>query len=162
MGRREIMQQIAQETIEISKNGQYQIGNRIYKFNTQNNSELFTNTNNIISTLKNKPKVKETIIEVRNESTVDAVYRLSGKDSTNLSLGILNFASAYNPGGGFQSGAMAQEECLAYCSDLYLKQIEGKGCCYYEINRGRNNPIYTDTMIMSNVTFFRKGRNYNG
>ena len=39
-----------------------------------------------------------------------------------------------------------------------MKQITGEGKEYYEINRRKNNPIYTDTMFMSNVTFFRNSR----
>ena len=150
------MIQIAQDTIEISNYGEYQIGNRIYRFDTTNNTELFTNMDEVISKVKQKNKVSNTTIEVVNEGTVDAVFRLSKGNQKNMSLGVLNFASAYHPGGGFESGAMAQEECIAYCSDLYKKQVDG-AWDYYEINRAKNNPIYTDTMFMSNVTFFRNG-----
>ena len=156
MNRRDTMIQIAQDTIEISKQGEYQIGNRVYVFDTANNTKLFTNMDAVIGKVKEKKTKNDTIIEVRNEGTVDAVFRLSKDVQKNMSLGVLNFASAYNPGGGFESGAMAQEECIAYCSDLYKKQVEG-AWDYYEINRAKNNPIYTDTMFMSNVTFFRNG-----
>lgn len=148
--------QIAQDSIQISELGEYQIGNRIYSFDTTNTTKLFTNMDEVIAEVKNKSKIGNTKIEVRNEGTVDAVFRLSKGNQKNLSLGVLNFASAYNPGGGFESGAMAQEECLAYCSDLYKKQVDG-AWDYYELHRANRNPLYTDTMFMSNVTFFRNG-----
>lgn len=156
MNRRDMMIQIAQDSIEISKLGEYQIGNRIYRFDTENNTKFFTDFTTVVSEVQKKPKVGNTQIEVCNEGTVDAIFRLSKSKQKNLSLGVLNFASAYNPGGGFESGAMAQEECLAYCSDLYKKQVDG-AWDYYEINRAKRNPLYTDNMFMSNVTFFRNG-----
>src|SRR5215831_15589275 len=46
-------------------------------------------------------------MEVHNETTFEALQRLAdGVDH----VGCLNFASAKNPGGGFLSGAQAQEE----------------------------------------------------
>ena len=158
MNRRDTMIQIAQDSIEISKKGEYQIGNRLYRFDTANDTKLFVSMEEVINEVKKKAKVGHPFIEVVNEGTVDAIFRLSKNKQKNLSLGVLNFASAYNPGGGFESGAMAQEECLAYCSDLFMKQTTGEGKEYYEINRRKNNPIYTDTMFMSNVTFFRNSR----
>ena len=112
-----MLQDLAQKTIEISKNGKYQIGNRIYNFETENKTEIFKDCDfdRIKSCIELKEKFLNTKIEIKNEGTVDAVFRLSKDSDKNMSLGILNFASAYNPGGGFESGAIAQEECLAYC-----------------------------------------------
>ena len=150
------MVQVAQDTLKISEVGKYQIGNRVFQFDTENNTKFFTDLTEVVSEVQKKEKVENTKIELRNEGTVDAVFRLSNGNQKNLSLGVLNFASAYNPGGGFESGAMAQEECLAYCSDLYKKQVDG-AWDYYEINRANRNPLYSDNMFMSNVTFFRNG-----
>lgn len=69
-------------------------------------------------------------------------------------VGLLNFASARNPGGGFLNGAKAQEEDLCRCSGLYpclLQCME-----YYEVNRNQPSLLYTDYAIFSpDVPFFK-------
>ena len=42
-----------------------------------------------------------------------------------LCVGVLNFASAKNPGGGFLNGSMAQEESLAIASAMYVCMCQG-------------------------------------
>ncbi len=70
-------------------------------------------------------------------------------------VGVLNFASAKNPGGGFLGGAQAQEETLARSSGLYpclTSQMEH----YYEPNRNGTSLLYRDTAIASiDVPFFK-------
>jgi len=71
-------------------------------------------------------------------------------------IGCLNFASAKNPGGGFLSGALAQEECLAAASSLYPSLSQPKCLEMYEYNRSRKTCLYSDYMIYSpNVVFFK-------
>jgi len=85
--------------------------------------------------------------EVVNESVVDTIFRLEN-------CGVLNFASAKNPGGGFLNGAVAQEECLAISSDLYNSQLQAFQ--YYDINRKCGTLLYTHNMIYSQgITFIR-------
>ena len=91
-------------------------------------------------------------IELRNESTLDAIIRLSVLE--NKPFGVLNFASAKNPGGGFLGGAIAQEESLALASSLYASQLNHSA--YYETNRACKSMVYTDCAIWSpDVVFFR-------
>ncbi|MDE6220121.1 MAG: TIGR02452 family protein [Lachnospiraceae bacterium] len=98
-------------------------------------------------------QLRETRTE--NLSTVDAIRKLAAEGKDNI--GVLNFASAKNPGGGFINGAMAQEESLAASSTLYRTLTAHEE--YYRKNRAQSSMMYTNHAIYSpDVVFFRDGR----
>ncbi|KAF6741279.1 hypothetical protein DFP72DRAFT_945851 [Ephemerocybe angulata] len=75
-------------------------------------------------------------------------------------IGVLNFASATRPGGGFRFGASAQEESLARSSTLFKALESDRMKEFYEKHKdegqlGRDN-FYSHAMIYSpEVLFFR-------
>jgi uncharacterized protein (TIGR02452 family) len=99
---------------------------------------------------------KPTGIEVTDETTLQALYRLSREcgDSPVPRVCILNFASAKNPGGGFKKGSAAQEESLARSSSLYpclAKFLKP----FYVHNKSKPG-VYTHRIIYCpQVTFFK-------
>ena len=137
----------AQETLDIFQQGHYFLnGNKVVcqsNFNAEFLSEK--ELDGINPQLGNyTPKY-----EVVNESVVDTILRYEN-------CGVLNFASAKNPGGGFLNGSLAQEEALAVSSDLYNSQLQKHEL--YDINRGCRTTLYTHNMIYSRgITFIRNG-----
>src|SRR5258708_1288580 len=74
------------------------------------------------------PSTAQAVVALTEESTLSAARRLEADNPC-----CLNFASARHPGGGFLSGARAQEESLARASALYaciVRQTE-----MYDYNR---------------------------
>ncbi|KAF8146861.1 hypothetical protein K438DRAFT_1868513 [Mycena galopus ATCC 62051] len=74
-------------------------------------------------------------------------------------IGVLNFASATRPGGGFISGARAQEESIARSSNLYSSLMTPTGQRFYALHKSgdeKKNKYYTHAMIYTRgVQLFR-------
>lgn len=94
---------------------------------------------------------RPTRIDVRNETTFQALVRLAASGDGHLAC--LNFASAKNPGGGFLNGSLAQEEALACASGLYPCLLKHPNTTKAIGNR---SALYLDLTIFSPlVPFFR-------
>jgi uncharacterized protein (TIGR02452 family) len=93
----------------------------------------------------------ETRVQVTNETTLQASLRLIERGLRPLAL---NFANGIHPGGGFLTGARAQEETLCRSSALYQTLVNDP---MYEEHRKRQRPDSTAWAIYSpDVPIFRK------
>ena len=116
------------------------VSNKYFKQikNTINRQTVFDDQN-----VEFRTDVK-TDVEFINQDTVSALFTL--KDS--LKVCILNFASFKHPGGGFLTGAMAQEEALCHVSTLY--PCISSEVSYYEYNMSHlNEGLYMNRAIYS-------------
>ncbi|MER7672002.1 TIGR02452 family protein [Kitasatospora sp. NPDC096128] len=94
-------------------------------------------------------------IEVTAEGSVEAARRLVAAGAGPV--GVLNFASARNPGGGYLRGARAQEEDLCRSALLYSCLVEAPD--YYEAHRASTDLRYSHRVIVSPaVPVIRGGR----
>jgi uncharacterized protein (TIGR02452 family) len=139
-------------TLQILKEGKYQVANKTINVREEIQNcieKTYTiapqDWNTILSDATNKQANLDftTNIELWNCSTIEAII----KANKGLKTGVLNFASAKNPGGGFLGGASAQEESLARSSSLYASQT--KSDAMYKYNRGQTDFLYSDYMIYS-------------
>ncbi len=93
----------------------------------------------------------ETAVQVRNETTLSACFRLLEQGVRPLAL---NFANGVHPGGGFLHGALAQEETLCRSSALFMTI---KNDPMYAAHAERPLPDSTDWAILSRgVPVFRR------
>lgn len=94
-----------------------------------------------------EPLGKSCRITVSAMRTLESAYKLS-KEYPGNRIGVLNFASATNPGGGVIRGSNAQEECLCRCTTLYpCLDVELLWKGYYTFHRKRHSALYTDACI---------------
>ncbi|MFJ9844605.1 TIGR02452 family protein [Kitasatospora sp. NPDC101155] len=94
-------------------------------------------------------------IEVTAEGSIEAARRLVAAGAGPV--GVLNFASARNPGGGYLRGARAQEEDLCRSALLYSCLLEAPD--YYEAHRASTDLRYSHRVIVSpDVPVIRDGR----
>ena len=116
------------------------------------------------STKPNPTHSSPTHISILHVTTLDAARILDNvyksNPSENGKTGILNFASATKPGGGFQNGADAQEESIARSSTLSIALKTEKAQQFYNLHNRENAEnaaaYYSHSMIYSpNISIFR-------
>lgn len=89
------------------------------------------------------------VITITQERTLESAERLH-EEYPDFRIGVHNFASATNPGGGVKTGSNAQEECLCICSTLYqCLDTDEMFSKFYGMHRKRKDLRYTDTCIYS-------------
>jgi uncharacterized protein (TIGR02452 family) len=144
-------QMIAAETLEILEAGHYTapsgrtVSIAASRDQARDRTRLYRPDD--LSTRRQEWPARQTEIEVTGETSLAASRRLDDP-------ACLNFASAKNPGGGFRSGAHAQEEGLARSSALYPTLLRARE--YYDFHRAQRDPLYSDHMIYSpRVPVFR-------
>lgn len=147
--------QIAEHTLQLLEQGHYEnASGQLVDLETLNRDCIAHTvcynpdelTDILERVLAQSPAYDATEYEVVNETTLQGGHRLvtSGEFEK---VGVLNFASAKNPGGGFLNGMQAQEESLARSSGLYPSLLEGQD--YYDFHRQQKSSLYSDHMIYS-------------
>ncbi|KAJ7270282.1 hypothetical protein C8J57DRAFT_1321564 [Mycena rebaudengoi] len=98
----------------------------------------------------------QTVIETLEATTLDAA-RNAGFKGYRRPIGVLNFASAEQPGGGFTNGASAQEESIARSSTLYASLITPTAQQFYSVHSAHGKGgYYSHAMVYSpHVVVFR-------
>jgi uncharacterized protein (TIGR02452 family) len=91
-------------------------------------------------------------ITMLNCSTVAAIIRYASSH-TPTKTGVLNFASSIKPGGGWRTGAQAQEESIARASTLCLL-LETRQASRFYTERGSKPGMNTHKMIGAIVIVF--------
>lgn len=149
---------IAADTLAILQAGEYRSpdGSQI----DLQNDVTFCNDNSVLYTedeLENiaRPSLTEEDmlasphIDIRCCTTLQAARSLVAEVGEDR-VGVLNFASAKNPGGGFLGGAQAQEESLARSSSLYITLTQARITSgFYNYHRHGERGVYSHRMIYS-------------
>ena len=147
-------QAIAKENHEILRKGLYEtVDGKAWSFRhplaelQQAEVSLPGNLEILAEEVKKRPRTGKGIISVVEGDTMDHAGE-----------GVLNFANAYKPGGGYLWGAVSQEECLCRESTLYASLASREGSKLYAYNRSLSG-LESDGMIYSpHVEIFRKSR----
>ncbi|KAH9888395.1 hypothetical protein C8Q73DRAFT_182767 [Cubamyces lactineus] len=170
--RRARLKEIAQASLDAIDEGFYTLGDQKYDLRvptavSKQQTQYFA-PDSLLSTWSNNSNPRAVRSDTTNFSVLEAStlhgarllhYALRPDDPNEPSprIGILNFASAKKPGGGFLTGAQAQEESIARSSTLYPTLMTRIAQAFYTLhNRDPKGGYYSHAMIYSpGVTVFR-------
>ena len=113
----------------------------------------------VIRNIAHKTGTGNPVIKVLDTDTVSAAFGYYGeKQPQDHKVTVLNFASYKHPGGGYMSGAVAQEEAL--CHESFLYNVLSAFGDYYEQNKtDLNLGMYRNAAIYSpDVVFEHDGK----
>lgn len=145
---------IANETISITKAGQYELNGRKIMLTSKSPDDVNVYSPEAGSGLIEKYSASDKSgdmcsITVTNEDSFTAASRFNNPL-------VMNFANAHGAGGGFRLGANAQEEALCRCSTLYASISSDKAAEMYKYNNTHLSSVESDYMLLSqNVCVFR-------
>lgn len=163
---------LAKSTLEIIDEGHYTFNEVEYDLRPQLNAMLsgtrYYAADSLLSlweqptSMSDFARDKATEISIVEISTLEGAKFLStvpyvSPEEPRRRIGVLNFASAKKPGGGFLSGAQAQEESIARSSTLHPSLVSSTGEEFYTIHKkDPKGGYYSHAMIFSpDVTVFR-------
>ncbi|KAF8963600.1 hypothetical protein BDZ97DRAFT_1904797 [Flammula alnicola] len=170
---KESLKEIAASTLKKLEQGTYELDGIAYALkeaikNTNEHASFYTADSNLSEWASNAPSLDGpeshpgVHITVSENSTLFGARTLKGlldslEDVEDRSVGVLNFASAKNPGGGFITGAQAQEEYIARSSTIYASLMTQAAQRFYQSHKKDSKKgYYSHAMIYSpGVLFLR-------
>ena len=146
--------EIASKTVKITAAGKYELGGRTVHLPKLDYSKtIVCSPEEGELLLHRKPPKQPTGELCRIIVTTEDSFRAASRYNEPL---VMNFANAFNPGGGFWLGARAQEEALCRCSTLYSSLISESAAAMYNYNAAFRSEGESDYMLISpNVCVFR-------
>ncbi|KAH0587128.1 hypothetical protein H2248_005944 [Termitomyces sp. 'cryptogamus'] len=163
--RRAILRKIANDTLAAIKIGSFVLNDVTHELQSKTEDSKKRTTyyapDSLLSTWSTSPITLDvaTLTEflILEISTLEAARLLVTPTGTDEKVAILNFASAKKPGGGFLTGAQAQEESIARASTLYPTLMTSQAQNFYTLhNRNPKGGYYSHAMIYSpGVIVFR-------
>ncbi|MBR1455229.1 MAG: TIGR02452 family protein [Lachnospiraceae bacterium] len=142
----------ANEIIDACDSGFYILGNKKIPLNAEEGT--YYRPDYELNIPEKITDIKSQNIHLIDAYVTDVVFNESYHNK-GKTIGVLNFASAHHPGGGFERGAMAQEEAICQSSTLFV-QLENNEM--YKYNESCKNSLYNDGMIVSSTRFIRDSK----